>query len=354
MLSGASPDLYLNMQQFAELKLSAREQTAEANRSAAQQFEALFVQMMLKDMRSAAIVDPSQHSSYTDFYQDMHDKQLSLMLAKQGGIGIADMIEKQLERFLPERQETAAAAEEIGLSLAKYQLHSLVSSQPPLTDMNYQPVNTAVRAYQYFQNETGSADVSAVKASASVPSAASQSALTSETLLPFHGWDSAKDFVHDLWPHAEKAAAKLGISTEVLVAQSALETGWGRHSMRHADGSVAFNMFGIKAGSDWIGASTNQNTHEFRDGAMHSEKARFRAYDSLGEALDDYVDFVQSRERYQPALDHNGSDEHYIRQLHRAGYATDPDYADKVLGIMNGSTFNQALAALPANQTVLS
>lgn len=354
MLSNASPDLYLNMHQFADLKLSAREQTAEANRSAAQQFEALFVQMMLKDMRAAATVDPSQHSSYTDFYQDMHDKQLSLMLAKQGGMGIADMIEKQLERFLPERQDVAATAETDGLSLANYRLSASISSHPPLTGMNYQPVNPAVQAYQYFQNESGSADTNIAKATAPKPSVAPSPALTSETLQPFHGWDNADEFVHDLWPHAEKAAAKLGISTEVLVAQSALETGWGRYSMRKEDGSIAFNLFGIKAGSDWIGASVNQNTHEFRDGEMRSEQARFRAYDSLGEALDDYVDFVQSRERYQPALNHRGNDEHYIRQLHRAGYATDPNYADKVLNIMNGSTFNQALAALPANQTVLS
>ncbi len=140
----------------------------------------------------------------------------------------------------------------------------------------------------------------------------------------------------------------------MLVAQSALETGWGQHAMKRPDGSIAFNLFGIKASHGWQGQSVVQQTLEFRNGAMQRESAQFRAYDSVAEATDDYVDFVQSNPRYAAALQHAGSDRHYIEQLHRGGYATDPDYADKIINIMQQPTLNNALAALDVNQPRLS
>ncbi|MBE9560976.1 MAG: glucosaminidase domain-containing protein, partial [Proteobacteria bacterium] len=171
-------------------------------------------------------------------------------------------------------------------------------------------------------------------------------ALISQTVEPFYGWQQADSFVKDLWPHAQKAAEKLGISTKVLVAQSALETGWGKHAMKNADGSVAFNLFGIKASSGWAGQSVTHNTLEFRQGAMQKETANFRAYDSVADSLDDYVAFVKTRARYAQALNHNGSDSHYVKGLQQAGYATDPAYASKINNIMNGQTFKQAVDAL--------
>ena len=335
----ASPDLYLNLQQFSELKLQARQHNSEATRSVAQQFEGLFVQMMLKNMRAAAIVDPDQHSSTMDFYTDMYDKQLSLLLAQQGGIGIADLLEQQLAGETAKRQPLAA---QDGLKLPQYRLpeQGFDLTTQPLARMDYQSGNPAVKAHPLAPA------LAAVDTKQAPPSAAT--ALSAETIEPFSGWSNADEFVADLWPHAEKAAARLGVSAQVLVAQSALETGWGRYAMKKPDGSVAFNLFGIKAGEDWHGAAVTQPTLEFRDGAMQRETARFRAYDSVESALDDYVTFVQSRSRYQDALQHGGSDQHYIRELHRAGYATDPDYADKIIAIMRGDTFNDALADMAA------
>lgn len=341
-MQSTSPDLYMNMQQFSDLKLQARKHDANANKTVAQQFEGLFVQMMLKNMRAAATLDESQHSSTMDFYHDMYDKQLSQVLARQGGIGIADLLQQHLSGYGEKRQ---AAATPASLNLPQYRIAEKLPAALPMAVMDYQAENPAVKAHPL--NEV-------VAEIQTKPPLGPASGLQSQAIQPFTGWQNADSFVSDLWPHAEKAAQKLGISAQVLVAQSALETGWGQHAMKKSDGSIAFNLFGIKAGTDWAGQSVVHNTLEFRQGAMQQESARFRAYDSVAEALDDYVDFVQNRPRYQSALQHGGSDRHYIESLHRAGYATDPAYADKILSIMNGQTFDQALAARSSNQPAFS
>ncbi len=326
MMQSTTADLYMNMSQFSELKLSARQDSAAASKKVAQQFEGLFVQMMLKNMRSAAIMDPSQHSSNMDFYTDMYDKQMSLMLSQQGGIGIADLLVSQLARFTPPRQESAALE---GKELPVYNLPLRVGTHLPMPEMNYVAANPAVKAHP-------------LEALSGIQTTGIQARAAS----PFYGWGNAGEFVGDLWPHAEIAAEKLGVSPRVLVAQSALETGWGQHGAKKADGSSAFTLFGIKSGHDWSGQSVSRQTLEFREGTMQRETARFRAYDSVPEALHDYVNFVQSSPRYQSALQHHGSDSQYIRKLQAAGYATDPAYANKVIAIMSGQTFIDASGGL--------
>ena len=353
MIQGAQTDLYMDMNQFSDLKLSARNKEAGAAKAAAQQFEGLFIQMMLKTMRAAAVMDESQHSSNMDFYNDMHDKQISLMMAKRGGIGIANMMQHQLGDFGDEGKTTAAIE---GKDLPAYRLPGATTTQLPVPVMNYIAQNPAVKTHELAshqphksasESELGAqVDQVAVTKLTESP----KPALTSQTFEPFYGWSNASTFVNDLWPHAEKAAAKLGVSAKVLVAQSALETGWGKHAMKKPDGSVAFNLFGIKAKSDWAGQSVQHNTLEFRNGAMQQESAHFRAYDSVSDSLDGYVSFVQSSPRYAEALQHRGSDAHYIKNLHRAGYATDPNYADKVLNIISGRTFNDALASIQQHE----
>jgi len=337
MMQAATPELYMNMQQFSRLKLQAKQDSAAASKAVSQQFEGLFVQMMLKNMRSAAVVDKSQHSSYMDFYTDMYDKQISMMLSQQGGIGIADMMQKQLQRYLPQGQAAADVAANKGRALPAYRLPQFQKSTLPLAKMDYVASNPAVKTHPF-------------KAQPSAISETATSTLKSETIKPFFGWHQASSFVQDVWPHAAKAAAKLGVSPAVLVAQSALETGWGRHVIKKDDGSIAFNLFGIKAGSDWVGPSVSRNTLEFRSGAMQQERASFRAYDSLSDAFDDYVSFVQSRPRYAQALQHAGSDRHYVRELQRAGYATDPQYARKIENIMRSDTLKQALRTPASSQ----
>ncbi len=332
MMQAATPELYMNMQQFSKLKLAARQDSAEASRAVSQQFEGLFVQMMLKNMRSAAVMDKSQHSSYMDFYTEMYDKQLAMNLSQQGGIGIADMMQQQMQRYLPQRSDAATVAAPTGKSLPAYRLPTNQASALPMSKMDYVARNPSVKTHQLTEQTQHSASTEQAKP-----------ALQSQTIEPFYGWRQAATFVNDVWPHAEKAASELGVSTKLLVAQSALETGWGKHAMKKDDGSIAYNLFGIKAGNDWSGQAVSRNTLEFRGGAMQQEQAKFRAYDSLSDAFDDYVSFIKSRPRYAEALQHGGNDSLYARGLQRAGYATDPNYARKIESIMRSDTLQQAL-----------
>ena len=364
MMQSAQTDLYMNMSQFSDLRLSARKNEAGAAKEAAQQFEGLFIQSMLKSMRAAAVVDDSQHSSNMDFYNEMHDKQIALIMARQGGIGIANIMQHQLGEF-DEKGQTSAAVE--GKGLPAYRLPGAAATQlpMPLPQMNYIAENPAVKLHElntHTYKQTHSATqqiVPVLKAEVAVKPMTSadqtempKAGLTSETYEPFYGWSNATSFVKDLWPHAEKAAAELGVSAEVLVAQSALETGWGKHAMKKPDGSIAFNLFGIKAKADWAGQTVKHNTLEFHNGAMRQESARFRSYDSIPDALEGYANFVQSSSRYADALQHKGSDSHYIKNLHKAGYATDPNYADKVLNIISGRTFTEALASMQSSNSM--
>jgi peptidoglycan hydrolase FlgJ len=348
MMPSTSPDLYLNMSQFSDLKLAAKEHDAAAAKTVAQQFEGLFIQMMLKNMRAAAKVDDAQHSSYMDFYTDMYDKQLSQIMSRQGGIGIASMLQRQLDPTAAQRQDSAT---ETGNDLPVYRLQVQQQASAPITvEQEYQARNPEVQVHELVNPLAQNTQV----AESSVEPEAASTPLQMETIEPFYGWDQADSFVQDLWPHAQQAAEQLGISTEVLVAQAALETGWGQHSMKKPDGSVAFNLFGIKAGSDWPGQRVSQSTLEFRQGSMQREQASFRAYDSVSEAMQDYVDFVKSSPRYQQALDHQGSDSRYIRGLHQGGYATDPEYADKIINIRDGKMLSTMLHSLPSSDSALS
>ncbi|MCA1805665.1 MAG: glucosaminidase domain-containing protein [Xanthomonadaceae bacterium] len=129
----------------------------------------------------------------------------------------------------------------------------------------------------------------------------------------------------------------------MLIAQAALETGWGRAMPRHEDGSPSHNLFGIKADSRWDGERVAVQTMEFRDGLMQRERASFRSYQSLAQGFEDYVSFLRENPRYQQALEAAGDGGRYLRELQQAGYATDPEYADKINAILGGERLASAL-----------
>jgi flagellar protein FlgJ len=156
---------------------------------------------------------------------------------------------------------------------------------------------------------------------------------------------SPEAFVRSVWPHAQKTAAELGVPAKALVAQAALETGWGRRLV-HRGGETSHNLFGIKAGASWNGSRMSANTHEYSNGVRHGERADFRAYGSASESFADYARLL-GKDRYAAARG-TGQDVHrFASALQKAGYATDPSYAAKISAIANGATLNRALAAMP-------
>jgi peptidoglycan hydrolase FlgJ len=156
-------------------------------------------------------------------------------------------------------------------------------------------------------------------------------------------FESRDDFVAAVLPLARRAAERLGVDPKVLVAQAALETGWGSRMPQHPDGSAAHNLFGIKAGASWHGPRVSQATLEHVDGALRRERASFRAYSSLAESFEDYTRLIADNPRYAKALEQATDARGYVEAVTSAGYATDPAYAQKWLGIYSG----RELAGVP-------
>lgn len=348
------PGVYTDLASLSKLKAKAGEDGDAALREVAQQFEQVFMNMMLKSMREAneafAQDDPF-NSSEVQFYQGMLDQQLTLELAGSKGLGLADIIVRQLggSNLSPETLKQA-------MQLPTEEVSSIDSRLGQGQTLNEVLMNIASRrvaghslnavdqiserlgeqSAQREQTETGqvapSAEVEAPVASTGVSA--------SEAIF-----ETPEQFVEQMLPLAEKAAQQLGIEPRVLVAQAALETGWGRSIIRDGQGNSSNNLFNIKADGRWKGDRMAVQTLEYRDGLPRPERAEFRAYDSLDQSLEDYVGFIRNNPRYESALKAADDPVAYLQALQHAGYATDPEYAEKIERIFSGTT----LAAVGRN-----
>ncbi|HKQ14695.1 MAG TPA: flagellar assembly peptidoglycan hydrolase FlgJ [Steroidobacteraceae bacterium] len=261
MTGPSNINFFADFQGIAALKHDAKEQAPAALKEAARQFESLFTQMLLKSMREANKSfgeDSLFGSDQGEMYQDMFDDQIAMQLSKGKGLGLADMLVRQLQ-------------------------------SAPAT---------------------------------SAPTANSQSLTTSKD-----------DFISQLRPHAEQAARELGVDPNALLAQAALETGWGRSVPCNAQGDCSFNLFGIKAGSQWSGATVNVPTLEFEDGIPVRKVERFRAYDSPADSFRDYAALIRDSSRYASVRGAGDNVEAFATALQQGGYATDPHYAQKIAAV---------------------
>jgi len=316
----ANASIYTDMQGLTALKARAVEDAEGSLDAVARQFESLFVQQMLKSMRQAGLGEGLMDSEQSLFYRDMYDQQLSLHLAEHGGIGLADVIKRQMGG-----DEQSAEIE--GRGIESYR-------------------QMAIRLQQSLAGRPQEAP-SPERASTAVT--ASETAAVSTRPQNTEEW-GAERFVEELWPWAVEAAGMLGLKPQALLAQAALETGWGRHQIRGADGSLANNLFGIKADRRWEGERVSVNTLEYEQGTAVKKRAYFRAYESPRDSFHDYVGFLQSNPRYIKALQSTADSSAYFRALQQAGYATDPEYANKINAVMKGPEMNRALERLKSEE----
>lgn len=292
---------------LASLKARARQDRKDATDEVARQFEALFVQMMMKGMRQASFGGGLLDSQQSLFYRDLYDQQLSTHLAGAGGIGLADTIRRQLGgEAAPVLAGRGAAGYRAAPTAAARGAVPQVVAADPVTEALDQP--------------------------------------------PLQGEPVA--FLRALWPAAELAAAELGLDPEALLAQAALETGWGRHVMQRGDGASSHNLFGIKADGRWDGDRVRKTTLEYKDGVALKTRADFRAYDSYDAAFADYVRFVKDNPRYRDAVAATADPKAYFRELQQAGYATDPAYANKIAAILDSPALRQARDLVKTDQAL--
>ncbi|MBM7059580.1 flagellar assembly peptidoglycan hydrolase FlgJ [Pseudomonas sp. UL073] len=342
----------------------------------AKEFESLFLNQMLKAMRSANDVFAEGNftsSNETKMYQDMYDQQLAVSMSKDKGMGLADVLVRQLsqlkkgsQRPNPFAQTGAEAAGSITASAgqssasdsarddSKLINQRRLSLPGKLTDRllagivptaassaaEGQPLaqNDWLPAQSYPAPESKLGETPAVDAFKG-------RRLAQPPLAPGKSeFASADEFIATMMPMAKEAADKIGIDPRYLVAQAALETGWGKSIIRQQDGSSSHNLFGIKA-HGWGGDSARVLTTEYENGKAVKETASFRAYSSYQQSFHDYVDFLQNNDRYDDALDVTATPERYVKELQQAGYATDPNYARKVAQIAKQMQTYQTIAA---------
>ncbi len=307
------------------LRRLSKENSPEATREAAKQFEALFLQQVLKSMRDASPKNSMFDSEESRMYQSMLDQQMSLQLATRGGgMGLARVIERQLSA-----SREVVTPPEGGVSLdasIRRGFDAAVAASPTAT----------------APSASGAA-MPAAKTAAPLP-ATGPASLAPASLPNMPAGTGPRAFVDKVWPQAVEASRVTGIPARFLVAQAALETGWGKYELKSADGSPSHNLFNIKAGRRWTGDTVSTATTEYSNGVPTRENARFRAYGSYAESFQDYARLIRNNPRYAGVA---GQDDAvaFARGLQSAGYATDPLYADKLARIINGNTLRTALAA---------
>ena len=297
---------------LAGLRQQAKSAPDTALRAAAGQFEALFMQMLLKSMRDALPQDGPFASETTKTYTAMFDQQMAQVLARKG-VGIADLLVKQLSG--------RAGAESDGVGKA--------------APANASPGGAAVGAAAAPAPARAASRPPAAPASGTTGPASPVVPVPAATLAPANGLpESARAFIEKMRPHAEAAAQAAGIPVTFLLAQAALETGWGRHQPRAADGAASHNLFGIKAGARWQGAKALAATTEYVAGKATTALEAFRSYASYAESFHDFARLLRGSPRYAGVLTAAGDGSTYAQRLQQAGYATDPRYAEKLTRII--------------------
>lgn len=273
--------LAIDAKELNELRSSARQNSPEALKAAAQQFEALFMNMVLKSMREATPQDGIFDNDQSRMYTSMLDQQLSQNLSSRG-IGLADALFRQLS---PKAAATALPAEE-------GQAAPLPAGTQPLSEIG-KPLSSQSSHVRAFQERLGA--------------------------------------------HAEEASRTTGIPARFMLGQAALESGWGKREIVGADGTASHNLFGIKATGGWKGRVVEAVTTEYVNGVPQTKVEKFRAYDSYADSFRDYANLLRNNPRYENVIANAHSAEGFAQGLQRAGYATDPNYAAKLTRIIKQS-----------------
>jgi peptidoglycan hydrolase FlgJ len=307
-----------NLNALRKDALNSGDASTDASRAAlkkaAAQFEAIFTQMLLKSMRKAneAFEDKESpfNSSGVKFFEEMHDQQLSTELSSNGSMGLADLIVQQLS---PDGKSYTPGS-------VLRTTTDFLSVQRAGIELPHQQRNKAITE-PAISNTANAAEKLATNAAPSNSAPAN--------------FDSAEQFVSTVWQHAKTAAKKIGLNPAVMVAQAALETGWGKHIINKSDGKSSNNLFNIKSDARWQGDKASKVTLEFEQGAAVKKQASFRAYDSIKDSVNDFVEFLTQNPRYKNALQHTATPDKFLDSLQQAGYATDPNYANKIKQVLN-------------------
>ncbi|MDZ7323063.1 flagellar assembly peptidoglycan hydrolase FlgJ [Kosakonia sacchari] len=306
MTQGAAFDAH----SLDKLKLAARNDSPDALKAVAKQMEGLFVQMMLKSMRQASFKDGLFNTQQSEMFTSMYDQQLSQNIADKGKMGFADLMVQQLTGKPASTAENVTATREVPLNISPARFISVPLRLQPVDPDEQQQAEKAATAQPEIPAVPGGSFISRMMAPA-------------------------------------MAVARLsGIPHQLIIAQAALESGWGKREIMTSDGKPSHNLFGVKATADWDGETTEITTTEYEGGVAQKIKDKFKVYSSYAEALEDYTSLISRSPRYKNVVK-SESPEIAAKALQSAGYATDPAYAKKLISIIQQvkNNVNQAAEA---------
>ncbi|MCV6621003.1 MAG: flagellar assembly peptidoglycan hydrolase FlgJ [Cellvibrionaceae bacterium] len=328
---------YNDLNSLNSIKQAGRDKDPESLRKVAQQFEAMFIQTMLKTMRQTNEVfgkDNFLNSNETSMYQGMLDDQMSLTLSSGRGLGLADAFFNQMNRQY-NFSKADAAGEDPKAEVANTMLNRSSAAEGKI---NWQAITSSsafegidLDAMRVKMAEAAEARRAFFEAGAN-KARELQNGVSTQSIA-----SSIQDFIEQLAPAAKRIANYLGVEAKGIIAQAALETGWGQHIIQDSEGNSSFNLFNIKARKGE--PSVQVGTLEYRDGKPVTEQAEFRKYDSIQESFSDYARLLKNNERYQAALAQGSDAGAFAQQLQNAGYATDPKYAEKIQQILQRQEF---------------
>lgn len=317
MIGSPSTDLTskfaLDTKGLGELKQGARNGSPAALKEAATQFEAMFINMMMKSMREATPQEGIMDNQQSKMFTGMLDQQLSQNLAKRG-MGLADVLTRQLTSNQMGAQALAIGADGVAAGKAA----AAASAMAPL-DGSMRPGMDAATMIKTGATQPGAPVLPLTTASGRVQ--------------PAH----VRNFQEKLHAHAAEAERATGVPAKFMLGQAALESGWGKRMIRNADGSSSNNLFGIKAGPGWKGKVAIAVTTEYVNGVARQKVERFRAYDTPADSFKDYANMLARNPRYDKVLNSGGDAAAFAHGLQRAGYATDPQYAAKLTRVIKNS-----------------
>jgi peptidoglycan hydrolase FlgJ len=296
------------------LKLAAKENSPEAIKAVAKQFEAIFMNMMLKSMREASPQDSPFDNEQSRTFTSMLDQQLSSNLSTKG-LGLADVLAKQLSKSSSAATTAMqqAVTDDSSTSSPSQQNGAALISNPFIsnTAKTLEPTS--------LQHKTTPSD--------SMP--AISKALNNKSLT-----DNSSEFQNRMTQHAEEASRVTGVPAHLMLGQAALESGWGKREIKAADGTPSNNLFGIKATGNWDGKVVEATTTEYINGIKQKRIEKFRAYDSYADSFKDFANQMQNNPRYEKVMANLHDVNGYAQAMQKAGYATDPHYANKLASVI--------------------
>jgi peptidoglycan hydrolase FlgJ len=296
------------------LKLAAKENSPEALKTVAKQFESILMNMMLKSMREANPQDGAFDNEQSRMFTSMLDQQLSSNLSAKG-LGLADVLVRQLSKTTQAYTDTA---DQLLNNESANPTHAVKGNAEKLLYPDYSTQNSKINP-----------------ASTSLDTGSLQNVNKSNPAKTSSITESVSNFLSKMLHHAKAASESTGMPAHLMLGQAALESGWGKHEIKSADGTPSHNLFGIKATGNWNGKVVEITTTEYIQGVKQKRIEKFRAYDSYADSFKDFANLMKNNPRYQNVVANVHNVNSYANAMQDAGYATDPNYAKKLTSVIN-------------------